>query len=202
MKNAIAIIIVLSALSCKAQLVPVPPGVIPIESFQDHQGSTSNIDYIKDVNHLLDKYEGTWIGTYNNKEYKIVINGFKRTKYRIKEDMLLLRYKITNTNGQEIINTLNLPNNDTHVINGSYMENGGKSGEYYVMDYLGEESLCGQKGAIYIYFFGNGYGSLRLFLAPSRHHIVSNNCPNGHAEQVFPTATESQEGGPLTLTKQ
>jgi len=165
-------VLVMSAFSCKAQIYP--RGIIPVENFAEYQGEIHDRDYIKDVNNLLDKYEGTWIGTYSGKEYKVAIEKKKSNFLGITGDILLLRYKITDSNGQEIINTLNISDEDTRIVDGEYLENGGEPGEYYVMDYLGEESMCGQKGSIYIDFLNGDYNHLHLFLAPGRHRILIN----------------------------
>lgn len=195
MKKLIVIVSILVAFSCKAQLNPT--GVIPIEDFENYQGEVPDGTYIKDVNQLLDKYTGSWEGTFEGKLYEISIVPEKITYLGIDEDILLLRYKITGEDNQELINTLNI-SSGTRVVKGTSIEDGGEPGEYYVLDYFGEESQCGQKGNIYLTISQNNPDQMRLFLAPSNEYIVKSKCPDGSAQQLFPT----DPGNQLYLTKQ
>lgn len=198
MKKLILILVLLvTVYSCKAQIYP--SNVVPIENFENHDfnGRTPEGTYIKDVNHLLDKYEGTWTGAFDNKTYEIVINKTTDSFLGVQEDELLLRYKITNASGSEIINILNLPDDSASIVGGQNIKNGGNPDEYYVLFYQGESYKCGQIGDMFIYVSADNSNQLNLRLVPSRHSIRSSQCPNGHAQQLFPTDSDS-----MVLTKQ
>ncbi|MCT4697565.1 DUF6705 family protein [Tenacibaculum haliotis] len=180
MKKIIFIIATLFVIiSCKAQ-------IIAVEDFENYNQELPDGAYIKDVNNVLDKYIGTWKGTYNNKNYEFIVQ--KVTKNNIdlkyKHDKLLMRYKITDSNGTELANTLNLPNENYYVINGSYLASSGG----YKLSYIGLNSECGQNGTIYISTYGANNTKLQLFLMV-RGEI--HDCTTGAAEQIIPT--ESME---------
>ena len=96
MRNVLSIVIIFLLLSCKAQ-------TIAIEDFQDYVKQNKhgllNGGYIKDVNNVLDKFVGTWKGTQNSKNYEFVIVKVTKNDGVLKEDKLLMRYKITDSNG-------------------------------------------------------------------------------------------------------
>lgn len=190
MKNLILFIGLCLFVNCKAQQI------LPLEKFIEYkrigEGVPEGTTYIKDVNNLLDKYVGTWKGVYGDKSYEIVF--MKYTKhYMIDEDVLLMRYKIT-SNGVVIEDTTTFPDDNTKVINGDYLDK-----NTYILSYYGRESKCGQTGSIYIGLaYKNDFSKLKLFLIPDQEFINPNECPNGSASQVFPTAKDAD----MILTKQ
>ena len=125
--------------TCKAQ-------IIPVENHFNYPNEIPNGTYIKDVNNALNKFTGTWIGSYDNKNYEVVI-GQKTISYlKILNDIILLRYKITDSNGT-FINTLTLLDDSDYVIEGEYINPSGS----YQLDYGGYEYDCG----VWYYFYQN-----------------------------------------------
>lgn len=185
------VLAILCTISCKTR---TPLGQVLIEDYRPEQSQT---DYFTDVNCLLDKYEGTWIGDYDSKTYDIVINKVRQSFNGKKEDRLLLRYKITDEGGSEVFSTLNLPDNSIHVVKGRHIENGGSPEEYYILFYQGKKYRCGQIGKMQINILDNNSKRLSLSFMPDRHSIRFKNCMNRPAKQVFPTDQES-----VLLTKQ
>lgn len=166
--------------SCKAQ------HIIPVEEAVNYRNTEGGLlgdrdyVYVKDVNNLLDKYVGTWKGTYNNKNYEFKIVKITTDDGELKKDLLLMRYKITDSSGTVLANTLNLPNTSYYVIRGSYLASSGG----YKLSYIGLNSECGQNGTIYISAYGANNTKLQLLLMV-RGEI--HDCTTGVAEQVMPT---------------
>ncbi|RPD94040.1 hypothetical protein EGM88_12670 [Aureibaculum marinum] len=173
-------LIILSTLNCKAQ-------IIPIEEYIDYRDNEIEIPdgaYIKDVNNLLDKFIGTWEGTYNNKTYKFYITEITKSYLEISEDKLLIRYKITDTDGNVIENTTALPSDNTLVIKGRYLD---KSKYTYVFYYQGKNSDCGQNGDVFISVYGTNNTKMKLFLQVSGEIWSGADCPDTPIAQILPT---------------
>ena len=184
--NIILLIFVFTALSCKAQ------HIIPVEKAVEYRNTEGGLlgdrdyVYVKDINNLLNKFVGIWKGNYNSKNYEFRIVKITANRKEVKEDMLLIRYKITNNSGVELVNTLNLVNSDKYIIRGDYLAKTGS----YVLDYLGLKGECGQNGTIFMSANGN---KMDLFLSVSGE--IYPNCTTGEVSQILPTAG-------IELTKQ
>lgn len=187
MKNKILLaLLIVSILSCKAQIVPVEQVVNNFDNVEE--GVTT---HIKDVNNVLDNYVGSWIGSYNGKDYTFVIT--EKTivfdeEYNIYADVLIMKHKIVDESALTIIeDTTILPDEDAHSI-GLHFKLNSSGGLTYILDYGGNHSDCGQLGEIYITLFNNNQ-QLHLILLPDNDTIYNFDeaCPNGIAEQLMPT---------------
>jgi len=181
--------LILSAISCKAQQI------IPLEKAIEYRDSDTEIPdgtYLKDINGLLNKYLGTWKGTYNNKNYTFIVTKIKKDFLGISKDKLLIRYLITTTTGSILEDTRNLPDANTLVIEGDYLSSNTK---YYVLNYFGKNTNCGQSGEVFISTItSSGNKQMKLFLAPYQDLIDKSVCPT-LATQILPTKS-------MILTKQ
>ena len=184
MKNIlIVLILMITSLSCKAQfIIPLEEAINHIDSENGLMGDKDYV-YVKDINNLLNKYVGTWKGIYNSKNYEFRVIKITEDDGELKEDLLLVRYKITDSNGTIIENTINLPNDDIYVIKGSYLN---KYKTTYVLYYQGRDSNCGQSGDLFIEVFGTNDTQMQLFLELERDLIDGYDCPNG-TTQILPT---------------
>jgi hypothetical protein len=174
MKNTYILLITLfTVLSCKAQ-------IIPVEDFESYTQELPDGVHVKDINNLLDKFVGTWVGTFDNKDYEFRVLKYTRisTISDKKFDKLLIRYKITNNFGKVMANTLNLPNESPLVIKGSYLAATGS----YVLNYIGLNHNCGQNGSIFIAVYEPT--KMKLFLNVSGQTF---DCISGSVPQVIPT---------------
>ncbi len=178
--NILAMLFVVFTL--KAQMI------IPVEDFYKFdQPELPENSYIKDVNNVLDKFEGTWKGTYDNKNYEINIvkSTFNNVKLKYKKDRLLLRYKITDINNKILKNTLNIPDTDTDVVKGAkFVESGG-----YELGYYGDVDC--KHGDIYITMKPNATKMFFIFLEWGN----SYDCNPQYPKVLMPTEF-------ITLTKQ
>jgi len=91
-------------------------GVVPLEEYYNYRTDAnldmSDVSYFKDVNNHLDKFVGTWIGNYDNNTLELEITILENQPSRWQNyDILLIKYKITDNNGNEIVNTLNMFDN-------------------------------------------------------------------------------------------
>ncbi|WP_281297532.1 DUF6705 family protein [Flavobacterium limnophilum] len=180
--------IILMNLSCKAQILSVENKINYINSAN---GIPKNITYIKDVNNILDKYVGTWKGTYNNRNYEFILTKYTSNYKNLLEDKLLMRYVISDVNGTIIEDTRALPDTSPYVIKGDYVD-----GSFYELYYGGKESLCGQIGSIIIDIQpSSNNNTMRLFFTPQQDILSLKDCPNGSATQIMPLNN-------LILTKQ
>ena len=171
-------LIIISNLSCKAQ------NIVPIETKVNYIGAENGIPetitYFKDINNLLDRYVGTWKGTYATKNYEFWITKITNKPARITEDILLIRYLITDANGTIIEDTRSTPDDGHYLIRGHYLDK-----SHYVLSYGGRETLCGQSGEVYIWTLNNNT-QMKLFLAQDHVLLNSEDCPNGRATQILP----------------
>lgn len=147
--------ILFTTIACSAQIkTPKPTGamtVIPVEKMSFFANSAEGIaddTYLKDVNHLLDKYIGTWKGATSTYKYEFRITQFTDYYNNLAEDKLAMRYIITDLNGTVIEDTTTLPNDSLYVIEGlRFITNKINN---YLLIYVGKNAKCGQKGLIHI----------------------------------------------------
>ncbi len=195
MKNTIlnlTVIFSLTTLICKAQILPVEH---VINYINQDSGIPENTTYIKDVNHLFDEFIGTWTGSHNSKTYELQITKITETLIDIQEDLLLVRHKITDNNGNVIDDTTNLSDNNPLVIHGYYfLENG----ETYRLSYYGVDSNCGQEGNVYLTVINSSpINNPQMDFYFTQKHDTRD--PNECLEDItFPFPVETQ----LILTKQ
>jgi len=183
----------LIALSCNAQIVPVEQ----LENFTKANGIPDGT-YFKDINHLFDKYVGTWKGSYNNKEYTFYITKYTEvdTDFKFSQDMILVRYLITNPDGSIVEDTRNLPDDDGLVITGSEFSS---KFESYYMRYGGREAKCGQNGTLALRpKEGNQMTVCLLLYGEYFDGWAGTDCPQGRVVSPFPHISK----GLIWLTKQ
>ena len=186
MNNIIFLIVVVTTLSCNAQ-ISTTSNIIPLENkfdYHEYEMEIPDGTYFKDVNNKLDPFVGTWLGNYNGKiiELFVVEYIYNSTIRPLSIDELLIRYKITDPNGTVIVDTTNLPDDSPYVMKGTYFL---FNRETYELDYGGYE--CGQDGDLLLTVVNNGTQmNFKLILSPEIY------CPeNNHqsAPQVLPTET-------------
>ncbi len=189
----ILIFVVSTSHNCKAQAFydDSELAVELVANYVDNDaGFPEHVTYVKDINNVLNKYVGTWKGIYNSKNFEFRIVKYT-TPYidNFKEDILLMRYKITN-GSSTVENTLSLGNTNNLVINGIRMTaNGG-----YILYYSGPNSNCGQAGDIYISISSLGSNKMNLLFVPARDLLNEAECPND-INYIMPL-------DPIVLTKQ
>ena len=175
MKNILMTLIVCNTIFISAQ-------TIPVEGYVDYKYDIPDGAYIKDVNNVLDKFVGTWTGTYDQKNYSFFVTKVKMYFDYVKftEDILLMRYTITDAGGNTIEDTTKLPDDHELVIEGQYMDEGGK----YVLDYIGREFFCGQGGDVLIGMM-EGSNNTQMFLTVFGSETWPS-CTTGYAEPLLP----------------
>lgn len=188
MKKIIAIVMMLLfVLNSNAQ------NIVPVEKALDYKNSGNGIPsgtYLKDVNHLFDKFIGTWKGTIDNKTYTFFITKVTETKNSRSVDKLVLHHIIFD-------NKLGYTLEDTRTksrphIRGWFFSEDLK---YYNLLYIGENYSCGREGQVIIQKVNTNTMQLKLSPHPDTNDFTR--CPGGKmAEQILPTET------PVTLIKQ
>ena len=165
--------------SCKAQTLPIEK---KIDYIIARNGIPESVTYLQDSNNLLDKFIGTWNGVYKDKIFEFRISKVTVIPGRIKEDILIIRYLIKNTNGVVFEDTRALPESSPLVIKGDYIES-----TTYALNYIGNNSKCGRSGTIFIdWLKGSNNTKMTLFLEPEQMITSSQECPNGRVAQIIP----------------
>ena len=152
-------------------------------------------DYIKDINGTFNKYVGTWKGTYDNKTYEIIVTKITRSRNIInirivKFDALLIRYKITDSNGTVLVDTRSLPDDNPHVIYGLVFTKEGT----YKLGFIGTDNNLKNVGTVLI---GINNGKLGIFFYPNRLMAPSGQ-PNYFPDKPYTFPLEKS----IYLTKQ
>jgi len=101
MKNILFIITLLITVSCKAQII----------NLIDDDGITVPDAYYKDIDNLLNPFEGTWVFTQGDKELKIILT--KKVNHNngvYREDVIIGGYEYK-VDGTILVNTLDDINN-------------------------------------------------------------------------------------------
>lgn len=147
--------------------------------------------YLIDTSYRLNKFIGTWKGTYSDGrtyEFHFMV---KEADYTFGKywDVLKGRLLIKTQNGEELANTLNASDEDTGF-SGFYFD---KNLKRYKLYYSGN-AQCNDKGFVYIWFADpSNLNQLSLTFVQEMDIIAS--CPNGY-KTVMPDVKI------LTLTKQ
>jgi hypothetical protein len=122
--------------------------IMSVEDYANYVDSglsiPENITYIKDVNGLLNPFVGTWKGTSGNKTYEFKISKITTDDGEIREDILIVRHRISNSQEVVIENTFAASNNDVQLKGLNMMKN--KAG--YEILYSGDLTKCGQTGIL------------------------------------------------------
>ena len=171
-------------------------GVEPLENYHNYRVDDnldlSDVNYFKDVNNHLDKFVGTWTGTFNNKTFELQISIMENVDVLgLHFDKLLIKYKLTDSNGNEIFNTLNYFDDYMLHIKGDYF---GPTTDLYFAYYMGPQWECLQRGELAIDFINAN--TITIWVLPDRDMLMPG-CPHGNLH-VFPTEYEDA----MTLTKQ
>lgn len=182
--------LILSNLHCKAQVV------MSIEEYEKCSSTTcgQTTDYVKDINGTFNKYLGTWKGTYDNKMYEIIVTKVTRTHdmhIRIfKFDALLIRYKITDSNGAVLVDTRSFADDNPYVIKGLVFTNQGS----YKLSFTGTDNNLKNDGNILI-SINNGKMSFLFYPEPI---VITGNEKNYFPNKPYTFPREKA----ISLTKQ
>ncbi len=184
-----------------ALMIKAQPSIVPVEKTAEYVDADIKIPddtYLKDVNHLLDKFIGTWKGTLNKRNYTFIITQYTDAYNNLLEDKLLMRYLITDQNGTIIEDTRSLANKETYVIEGRFFIK--NTTNNYLLTYIGKNAKCGQSGQIHIStskYIPINPTQMKLNFIPAHIMIDETDCPGFTlAEQIMPA-----KGG-IILTKQ
>jgi hypothetical protein len=139
MKNTFVILLFLFTVSCKSQTYPL----------RTYTNVPDN-SYLKDIPNELNDYVGTWNSSWNNKTIQLTISK-EVNKYNsgldVYIDCLVMKFKVTDLNGNVLFDNLSLTNNDAKI-KGLNFKNGS---DKYVFSYV-DADLCMRSGYISIIF--------------------------------------------------
>lgn len=165
---------------------------VSLESMAQYEpGNFPNADYVKDMNGLLNKYIGTWKGTYEGKSYEITVVKKENVDYEgTKWDELSGKFKIVNSNGTIAFNNFNQLEADNKVKGMNFQKNL----KFYKMNFPGAPSTgCIDSGTMYLGVKSETPNIMKItFLAD--YDIVKQDCSN------FQTTIPG--GKSIMLTKQ
>lgn len=169
MKHIFFIILTIFTTALNAQ-------TLSLETMAQYEpGNMPKADYAKDLNGLLNKYVGTWKGTFEGKTYEFniikkenVIIEFVNAKW----DKLIGRVKITDSNGSVLFNNFNKTDNDANL---GY--NFQKDLKLYLMRFNGGKINCIDYGFIYINVRPDTPTKMSISFYPDN-DIVTEDCSN------------------------
>lgn len=184
MKNTFYfILIIISSLSCKAQTYPLRTYT------QLSEGS-----YLRDTNNELPEYEGTWKAVWDG---KIIYLKIKKINYNYNEtlkfyaDILIIKFKVTDTNGNILFDNTNLDDDLAKIKGGKFK----KSNQKYSLSYV-DNDICGLNGFIEIDFTDASKTKLNWKFNEGS-NLITKDCPYYNAA-VFPQPLPKE----VILTKQ
>ena len=181
---------ILSSLYCKAQVI------MSIEEYDKCKSTTcgQTPDYIKDINGTFNKYLGTWKGTDDNKTYEIIVTKTTRSHdmhIRIfKFDALLIRYKITDSNGTVLVDTRPFADDNPYVIKGLGFT---KTGSYQ-LGFRGTDNNLINDGYVLLDVYN---GKMNYFFYPEPKTVIGDE-PNYFPNKPYTFPREKS----IYLTKQ
>ncbi|SDD87915.1 DUF6705 family protein [Riemerella columbipharyngis] len=134
-----------------------------------------NITYIKDVENRLDKFVGTWTGTYNGKTYTFKFN--KRVKYsdgmgNRTIDLLFGRIKVEGANGEILYNTLSESNDSNTYFSGDNFQRNS-----YIMDFI-VNTYCNDTGVVFLRIYDDQPNKMKVLFDRDRTWYDPKKCPN------------------------
>ncbi|MFT3918015.1 DUF6705 family protein [Cloacibacterium sp.] len=139
MKNIFYIMIVLFAVSCKAQ-------TYPLRTYTEIPENA----YLKDTNNELQTYEGTWKGTWNNKTIYITLKKITNkydNVFKYYRDYLIAKFKVIDNSGNILFDNNNLADDKAKINGGKFRKIDNK----YSLNYI-DPDLCFKSGFITIQF--------------------------------------------------
>ncbi|SDD87947.1 hypothetical protein SAMN05421544_101107 [Riemerella columbipharyngis] len=135
-----------------------------------------NITYVKDVENRLDKFVGTWTGTYNGKTYTFKLN--KRVKFGFGQrnglywDRLIGRMKVQGANGEVLYNTLSESNDSNTYFHGDNFQRNS-----YIMDFI-VNTYCNDSGVVFLRIYDNQPNKMKVLFDRDRTWYDPKKCPN------------------------
>ena len=159
---------ILSSLYCKAQVI------MSIEEYAKYNNSPEEgqfPDYVKDINGTFNKYLGTWKVVDDNKTYEFIVtkvtSSFDMHVRMFKYDALLVRYKITDSNGTVLVDTRSFADDNPFVIYGLVFTEEGD----YKLSFRGIDNNIQNQGNILLRVYN---GQLRFLFYPEPKVIFGN----------------------------
>ena len=192
--NTTFLFVILSIHALNAQ--KQQPGLIPLEEYHNYKTDDNlklnDVNYFKDINNHLDKFVGTWMGSYDNNTLTLEIDILEQQiGRRIAFDELLIKYKIEDNSGNEIVNTLPYADFYKYHISGMYFPD---NTSYYIASYVGYEYECNQKGRAILH---NVDANTMTFWVLPDNDMIGPECQLDNIH-ILPTTKETL----VTLTKQ
>lgn len=179
------LLMIFYAQQIEAQEVIMSLDTYTIYASDEDSSIPDDITYIKDVNHRLDPYIGTFVGTHQGKTITFEITSITK-QGRILRDKLNIKYKIQDSTGAVIAQSMNLLD-DSYDISGNRFNSQG----FYMATYVGFDG-CAQAGTFYLQLFNSSnqltliQNELKVYMDQAREIVLLEECPNGPSPHVFP----------------
>ena len=182
MKKIITSLLLFILVSMQSQTTTI---AIEDYSYYNTHPMPSGTIYAKDINHVLDKYVGTWQGSFDNKTMTIFATKETQT-YQFAgrvymRDYIAMRYVIRNATTNAILaDTTNEPLDSTYIIEGLFFDSNG----WYNLLYTGLDADCGQQGELYITTYNNDL-NMKMVYAIDDLLLDGESCPNGRSADIL-----------------
>jgi hypothetical protein len=133
-------------------LTPTCPSynIVPLRTY------TSDIPkdacyYLKDTENEFNDYTGTWVGTWNNKTFYIILKKLTNKYdvfFKYNRDELIATFKIVNSSGTVLFDNTSLSDSNVKIIGGGFQKSYPNK---YSMLY-NDKDVCNTSGRIMIHF--------------------------------------------------
>ncbi|UKB86314.1 hypothetical protein LF887_11980 [Chryseobacterium sp. MEBOG06] len=188
MKKILFIIIITLSKVINAQTVSLE---FMAQCRADPSVCVENVEYVKDINNLLNKYVGTWKGTFDGKNYEfnfIKKENVERGSSGIRWDRLIGRVKITDQNGIVEYDNFNKPDSEANLGDNFY-----KDLTVYLTIFSGAKVGCIDYGYLNLRIKPETPNNMTISFVPDN-DIVKQDCTN--FQTTIPTSVK------INLTKQ
>lgn len=186
-KNILIIFLLIFATSCKSQTISLEAAAQCLRN-----SNCPEYNYAKDINNSLQKFIGTWKGSYNGKTYELKFNKSLYEDFGIKRDQITGRLQVKNSdNIIEFSNFGELDDNKTKIFGLNFQPDL----QSYRVHFTGNSPKgCINSGIIYIRVKNANLNEMHISYLSDK-DIVSGDCPSN----FFQTFPEKQS---IILTKQ
>lgn len=171
--KSIIILLLIHSVFCEAQKTISLDQAYQYSKSED--GIPEDVTYVKDVDNRLDKFTGTWKGSYGDKIYeitfeKVINNGGSEIYWDKVYGKLLVR----SNEGDILYNSMNSTISDHNILYGiNFQKN------VYMLNFINNTS-CNDEGVVFIEITKSSPNKMTLFFSRDREILfnIKENCPN------------------------
>ncbi|MPS64204.1 DUF6705 family protein [Chryseobacterium sp.] len=166
------LLFILFTVSCKSQTVSLETAAQCMQ--ENPPFPCPNFTYVKDINNSLNKYVGTWEGSLNGKNYEFKFIKKENVGEDIKDDRLIGRLRITDSNGNIIYNSFTEADDDKTHFFGTNFQPDLKA---YIVYFHGPSIGCAEYGDVYLRIQPTTPDQMTAIMIPDNDTTIEGKCP-------------------------